>query len=162
MTLTAKTLRSFASGLLVASSILGSVYFFGGNNQATTAEKLSADEMKTKLASKGYVVYTQEEWNEQQDALKAAQKKAKEAADAKGAQPQPAEKIVYHTMLSVSSGMTSIDVGNALVQAKIIPNALEFSQEVEKRGLANELRPGMYEVKSGMTMDEIIAVIFQQ
>ena len=57
--------------------------------------------------------------------------------------------------------MTSIDVGRALQRAKVIKSGLEFSKEVEKRGLENNLRPGTYTVESGMTMEEIISFIFK-
>ena len=63
-------------------------------------------------------------------------------------------------MLSVSSGMTSIHVGQALEQMKIISKASDFSNQVEARGLSNQLKPGIFEVKSGMTTDELIAIIF--
>lgn len=167
--MTSKTLRSFAGGLIAAASILGAVYFFGPGeaNTAKSAEKPSTKEMKSMLASEGYVVHTKEEWDKQLAAVKDAKNKAEKAtADNKNkaenkAQEQNSDKVVYKMMLSVSMGMTSIDVGNALVQGKIIDDAFAFSKEVENRGLANALRPGMYEVQSGMTMDEVISVVFK-
>jgi hypothetical protein len=186
LTMTAQTMRSFAGGILVAAALLALVNFLSPSGVASK-EKLSEKEMKKELTSDGYVVVSQKEWEAQLTAVKKAentakdaektakdaknkakdaQSKAKDAQKSKGenkdqAQPEATEKVVYRTMVGVASGMTSIDVGNALVQSKIIPNAFEFSQEVERRGLSNGLKPGMYEVQSGMTMDEIIAVIFQ-
>lgn len=175
--MTAKTMRSVAGGIFIAAALMAIVYFLGGSNSGTAvktiaAEKMSAAQMKEELSSEGFVVKSQEEWDAQVAAVKAAEKKAKaaaktaEAADDKNKDKQEqegegTEKVVYRTALFVASGMTSIDVGNALVQSKIIPNALEFSQEVERRGLANSLKPGMYEVESGMTTDEIMAAIFK-
>ena len=58
--------------------------------------------------------------------------------------------------------MTSIDVGKALVKAKIINSGIDFYKEVEKRRLeSNSLRPGVYEVDSDMTRDEIINIIYK-
>ncbi|EDL62466.1 hypothetical protein [Bacillus sp. SG-1] len=71
------------------------------------------------------------------------------------------EKVVYRAILSVSTGMTSIDVGNALEKAKIIDDGMDFYKEVEKRGLENELRPGTFEFESGMSMEKIISIIFE-
>lgn len=71
------------------------------------------------------------------------------------------EKVVYRTILTVSMGMTSIDVGNALEKAHIIESGIQFYKDVEKRGLENDLRPGTFEIESGMTTDEIISVIFK-
>ena len=36
-----------------------------------------------------------------------------------------------------------------------------FYKEVENRGLENELRPGTFQIESGMSMDEIISIIFK-
>lgn len=157
--MTSNSLRSFAGGLLVASSVCAAVYYLSPD-EVKSSEKvdptdntaaLSVDEMKSKLAAEGYVIHTEEEWNQQ---TSASEKKEKP-------QEAPAEQVIYRTMLSVSSGMTSIDVGNVLEQAKIIPNGWEFAQEIEKRGLSNALRPGMYEIESGKSVDEIIAIIYQ-
>ena len=159
--MTANSLRSFAGGLILAAAICGAVYFLSPV-QAVTSEKLSTDEMKSSLASQGYVIHTKEEWDLKLAAVKEAEKMAEKAAEEKKPQePAGEEKIVYRMMLSVSSGMTSIDVGYALEQGKILPNGREFANTVESRGLANKLRPGIYEIQSGMTMDEVIAIIFK-
>ena len=110
--------------------------------------------MVKKLTSEGYVIHTEDQWNKQ---LKAMNEKQEEKASDK----KDDGKVVYKTMLTVSTGMTSIDVGNALEQANIIKNGLDFYKEVEKRGLENELRPGTFEVESGMSTDEIISTIFK-
>ncbi|MCQ6276103.1 hypothetical protein JMM81_14335 [Bacillus sp. V3B] len=166
--MTSNSMRSFAGGLIVAASICGAVYFFGSGEAKSidttetkestetteTIEKVSVDEMKTLLSAEGYVIHTEEEWSEQLSAAETANNENKE-------QKETEEKVVYHTMLSVSSGMTSIDVGRALEQTNIIDDAFAFSQEIDKRGIANKLRPGMFEVESGMSLDEVISVIFQ-
>lgn len=157
--MTSKEMRSFAGGLIVAAGLCGIVYFSSSADATPAnqpAEKLSNEEMKDLLTSEGYVIYTEKEWNQLAD------EKAKETDAKKDSQKEntAGEKVVYRTVLNVSSGMTSIDVGRSLVRAKIIDNANAFSKEVEKRGLSNELRPGIYEVESGMNMDKILSIIF--
>ncbi|MCR8849571.1 endolytic transglycosylase MltG [Rossellomorea sp. SC111] len=161
MTVTSNSLRSFAGGILIATSLIGAVYLFGpseakstGKEEPAEVQKLSEDEMVKKLTSEGYVIHTEDQWNKQ---LKAMNEKQEENASDK----KDDGKVVYKTMLTVSTGMTSIDVGNALEQANIIKNGLDFYKEVEKRGLENELRPGTFEVESGMSTDEIISTIFK-
>ncbi|OIJ17445.1 hypothetical protein BKP37_02800 [Anaerobacillus alkalilacustris] len=185
----AKLVQSFASGLLVATTVVSAVYFFGPteviskqtdetptveemkvllNSEGyvvTTEEEINSmipndeiqtdDEMKSILISSGYVVKTEEEWQEQLEAIKELEKdnqKLRESAD---------EKVVYRTMLTVVSGMTSIDVGQALVRANIIDRAMDLVNEVEKRGVANSLRPGTFEIDSNMNIDEIIRTVFK-
>ncbi|MEH7523859.1 hypothetical protein V7149_11335 [Bacillus sp. JJ1503] len=155
--MTSKSMRSFAGGLVAAATLCGIVYF-SSPTEATTnnkVEKLSNEEMKDKLSSEGYVIYTEKEWKQLAD--QADEEKATETEEVKD---NKENKVVYRTVLNVSSGMTSIDVGRSLERAKIIDHARTFSNEVEKRGLSNELRPGIYEVESGMKMDKILSVIF--
>ncbi|WP_428908474.1 hypothetical protein [Niallia sp. Krafla_26] len=161
--MTSNSIRSFASGLLLAAGVCGVVYFLE-SDEANSGEKSdtkqvvetpSVDEMKDALAAEGYVIQTEEEWDKQLSTAKAE-------ASPDQTQEQPAqEKVIYRTMISVSSGMTSIDVGKALKQTNIIEDAFAFSKEVENRGLSNGLRPGMYEISSEMSLDEIISTIFK-
>lgn len=164
--MTAKLLSSFAGGLIVATAVFGSVYYFGPSEATSTQqiiEKPSEEEMKSLLASEGYVIHSEEEWQERLAAAEAVETvEAAEVVEMKEDNVEEVpETIVYHTILSVSPGMTSIDVGEALVRANIIDSAMEFFNEVEKRGLSNGLRPGTYEIESKMTLEEIIATIFQ-
>lgn len=113
--------------------------------------------MVKQLTSNGFVIHTEDEWNKQLEAMN--EKQEKKEADKQDENTDG--KVIFKTMLTVSSGMTSIDVGNALEKANIIESGLDFYKEVENRGLENDLRPGTFEVESGMTTDEIISTIFK-
>jgi hypothetical protein len=166
--MTPNSLRSFALGLLLAATVTGGFYFFGPSeakstetadktDQTVKTEKLSEDEMIEQLTSKGFVVQTEDEWNKQI----AAVNEKKEEKTEKKPEKKNEEGVVYRTILNVSMGMTSIDIGNALEEAKIIDDGMKFYKEVENRGLENELRPGTFQIESGMSMDEIISIIFE-
>ncbi|HBI05405.1 MAG TPA: hypothetical protein DDY49_15425 [Paenibacillaceae bacterium] len=142
----AETMRNFAAGILVAAGILGAVYYLGPSKGTGTVE-----EMKSALASKGYVVHTQEEWNKA-SGVKTTDKNSETATVGKK------EKV----KITVAEGMTSIDVGKALAQEKLIEKSRIFTDEVEKRGLSTKLRPGTYEVERGMTLDQIISSFFKK
>ncbi|USK58528.1 hypothetical protein [Peribacillus asahii] len=156
--MTSKSMRSFAGGLLVAAGLCGAVYFFGPTEATSTqtTEQLSKDEMKDLLSSEGYVIHTEKEWEEQLAEAKSSKDKAETEAKA-----ETQEKIVYRTVLRVSKGMTSIDVGKNLQRARVIKSGQDFFNEVEQRGVENHLRPGTYVVQSDMTTEEIISVIFK-
>ena len=190
-----KSMRNFALGLLVATAIFSSVYFFSPS-QAGSTEKLSEADAKSLLEAEGYVVRTQQEWDAQVSAVTAAEAQAekvateaaeKQAKAAKETKPKESkakdskakettekkkteapkqaeqpEKVVKTLTITVAQGMYVSDVANALVEAQLITNSLEFSQRVESLGLSSGLRPGSYEVNSGMTMDEMISVIFKR
>ncbi|GAA1372168.1 endolytic transglycosylase MltG [Peribacillus frigoritolerans] len=156
--MTSKSMRSFAGGLVVAAGLCGAVYFFGPGEATGTSEKLSEDEMKESLASEGYVIHSEKEWEDQ---IAEAQSVKDKAEAEKETIKEPTEKIIYRTVLTVSKGSTSIDVGKTLQKAKVIKNANEFSDAVEKKGKANGLRPGTYVVDSAMTTEKIISIIFR-
>lgn len=156
--MTSKSMRSFAGGLVVAAGLCGAVYFFGPGEATGTSEKLSEDEMKESLASEGYVIHSEKEWEDQ---IAEAQSVKDKAEAEKETVKEPTEKIIYRTVLTVSKGSTSIDVGKTLQKAKVIKNANEFSDAVEKKGKANGLRPGSYVVDSAMTTEKIISIIFK-
>jgi hypothetical protein len=151
-------LSSFAAGILLATTICGVVYL----TDDTTVEKatakssdkvqLTASQMKEQLESDGYVVQTKEELEK---TLQAAKNTETKPADSK-----EQEKAVTQVVVNVADGMTSIDVANVLFQAKLIPDAFKFTQDIEARGLQNALRPGSFTVNSQMSYDQIIGTIF--
>ncbi|MDR7078180.1 hypothetical protein J2Y03_003230 [Neobacillus niacini] len=151
-------LSSFAAGILISTSISAIVYFSDdSNNQkvfAKTSEKvqLNETEMKDKLVAKGYVVQTKDELEKTLQAAKSSETTPVDSEEK--------AKTVTQVVVNVADGMTSIDVGNVLVQAKLIPDAFAFTKDIESKGLQNALRPGSFVVNSGMSYDQIIATIF--
>lgn len=170
--MTAKTLTSFASGLLLAAVVCAIVYFFGPQQATGTkaGEKPTVEELKSLLTADGYVVHSEEEWNqaiaEAKNSVEKAQEQPKEEVKEEVAEEQkeePAEPVVNTTVVTVSEGMTSYEVGKALISAKIITgNAWDFANLVEKKGVAKYLKLGTHEVNSNMTTDEIISIIFNK
>ncbi|WP_223590665.1 endolytic transglycosylase MltG [Neobacillus bataviensis] len=156
-------LSSFAAGILITTAICGTVYFTDNSKVAKASAKpaeiqihtLSEKEMKEKLAAAGYVIQTKAEYDKSVKDAKTATQKQTPAEDAKST------KAVTKLIVNVSEGMTSIDVGNMLVKAGLVPNAFNFSKDIEKRGLMNKLRPGTFVVDSNMTYDQIVGTIFK-
>nr|WP_263326469.1 aminodeoxychorismate lyase [Neobacillus sp. Marseille-Q6967] len=146
-------LNSFAAGILIATTITGIVYFSSKNENtkaAVQSTELTVKEMKNKLETEGYVVQTIEEYE--------ASTKEEKTSESK---ETPAKETVTQIVVNVSEGMTSIDVGNVLVQAKMVENAFAFSKDIESRGLQNRLKPGTYVVSSDMSYDQVISTIFK-
>jgi hypothetical protein len=148
-------LSIFAAGILLATSICGVVYFSGDpvvSKAAGTKTQTSETEMKNKLLKAGYVVQTKEEYDKNLEA-------AKNVIPPEQKEP---EKVMTQAVITVEDGMTSIDVGRMLVDAKIVvTDAFQFSQDIEQKGLQNNLRPGAFDVNTDMTYDQIIATIFK-
>lgn len=151
-------LSSFAAGILIATIVCGAVYFTGHTKAASpkavqkTAVKVQPNEkeMKKALETSGYVVLSKAEYENVQN-----------EATAETEQQAGSEKTVTKVIISVSQGMTSIDVGRMLVSAGLAQDAYQFSNDIEQRGLQNKLRPGTYTVDSEMSYDQVIAAIYQ-
>jgi hypothetical protein len=154
-------INSFAAGMLITTIISGSVYFSTKSDVSKTPGnqkvQLSDSEMIDKLASEGYIVQTKAELDK-----KIKDSKSPVQTAGTPAKSDKSNKVVFRVMVSVSDGMTSIDVGKQLVNAKIIPNAFKFSQDVEKKDVEKNLRPGTFSVDSGMSIDQIIDTIFKK
>ncbi|QCR33463.1 endolytic transglycosylase MltG [Lysinibacillus sp. SGAir0095] len=160
----ANLINSFAAGLLISAGVCGTVYFSQSTTKEqtdqVTAKSIAEEEMKTSLSNAGYVILTKTEWDEQL-AVTEKETETKGQQTQKEHTDQDNEKVIYRTVINVASGMTSIEVGNALVQGEIIDNAMTFFNEVEKRGLANDLKPGIFKLDSNMSLDEVINTIFK-
>ncbi|MBM7716879.1 endolytic transglycosylase MltG [Siminovitchia sp. FSL H7-0308] len=159
-------LSSFAAGIFLATAISSAAYFTIGTeaskapaqtkeDKSDSASKPSDEKMKAELESSGYVVQTTEEYNK-------SLQKAKKAAQEEIASNEPQKEVVNEVIINVTDGMTSIDVGRMLEQAKIVENAFQFTKEVEKKGVENRLRPGTYKITSEMTPDQVISTIFKE
>lgn len=188
----ANLLRSFALGILIATSLCALVYFStsSGDTGTKTKEKISNEEMKSHLTDEGYVVLTEKELDKKIAAAKESVKSKEKESEKEKDKVQTADKntnkdsnkttnkdsskndsenktnepSVYKTVLTVTSGMTSIDVANALVNAHIIKadQKEHFVDEIEKRGIIQALRPGSYEVSSDMPLDTVIKTVYRQ
>ena len=157
---------SFAAGILLATTICGAVYFTEDpvvtkaaakptKTEQKTVVQPTETEMKDKLLAAGYVVQSKAEYDK---TLEAAKKAASTASTATNG----SQKIAYRSVITVTQGMTSIDVGKMLEKAKIVPDDFKFSKDVEKKGVEKNLRPGTFVVDTGMTYDQIIATIFKK
>lgn len=160
----AKLMFSFAAGIMLSSTILGAAFL--SDSSKTSSQKLASapteKQMKEKLTSSGYVIHTKDEFDQLLATVESETKKKESTAKEKESTSEGKEKIIYRTFLTVSEGMTSIDVGKVLVKAKIIDDAYAFSKKVEKKGVANHLRPGTYKIDSDMTVDQVISIVFKK
>ena len=161
----ANLLSSFAAGVLITTTICSAVYYSSNHNSSKDAVKvqLTETEMKDKLAAAGYVVVDKKvktETNKKTTTKTTAAKPAEtKPTEAKPAEPKPA---VIQVTVNVSPGMTSINVGQVLANAKLISvTPFQFSKEIEKRQMEKLLKPGSFTVNSKMTYDEIIDTIFK-
>ncbi|MBM0064357.1 hypothetical protein [Alkalicoccobacillus gibsonii] len=173
----ANSLRSFSIGLIVASVACGSVYFTNTSNE-TDAEVqaetlLTDDEMIEQLEEQGYLVRNSEEWEDEVNTVidttrleveaefaaqeeEESEEEPEEEQEEEQEQEQETEEVF---LLIIRNGMTSFQVADELIRGNIIDNKQEFVAQAEQQNLAGFLKPGAYEITSGMSTAEIFALI---
>ncbi|NRD79689.1 aminodeoxychorismate lyase [Bacillus sp. BRMEA1] len=151
-------LSSFAAGLLIATTISGTVYLSSQGGSSKPVAKTTETEMKKILETNGYVVQTKADYDKTIANTKSVVSSAKQSAD----KPINSSKTATTVVVNVSQGMTSIDIGRMLVKANMIPNAFNFSQDIQKKGLEKNLKPGIFVVNSAMTYNQVISTIFKK
>jgi hypothetical protein len=160
-------LSSFTAGILLTTTICGAVYFADKDDvpivSAKTSERttavevqLSEKEMVEKLVAKGYSVLPKADYEKNLAAAKASGTKEKPPED------KTPETTKTQVVLNIGNGMTSGDVGYMLRDAGMIEDAYAFSTDIEKRGLQNKLRQGVFNIDSEMSIDQVISIIFKQ
>lgn len=162
--MTPKTMRSFAGGLILASVALGITYFASDQAPVSSEEvEWTEEDMQESLQSAGYRVETEDKWDELEQELAEARsliENEEDLAEDDGDNEENQE-VVYQTIIQVSAGMTSIDVGEMLEATGIVDSAYAFFEEVDNRGLSNSLRPQTTgTLSSDMSLGEVVDEFF--
>lgn len=59
----------------------------------------------------------------------------------------------------VEDGSGARDIGQSLVEARLVPTAAEFTKRVNELGVDGELKPGTYTFSGGTSLDDIIRTL---
>ncbi|WP_315905810.1 endolytic transglycosylase MltG [Priestia koreensis] len=151
--MTASTIRSFSFGLLLATCIIGIVYYTSMEQTIAKPQeripKLTEKSAKSFLEEKGYKIVSKQEWTQPQS----EQKPDKPVLS----QPTPPSNVT----ITVSAGTTSSDVANALQKQGVIKNTSDFIQYLTDHQLNQKIQIGTYKIKQGMSIVEISKIITQ-
>ncbi|MFC0296969.1 endolytic transglycosylase MltG [Geobacillus jurassicus] len=134
-----RSIRSFAFGLLLSTSLIGASYYASPPAAPTEAE------VKAFLKQHGLVAVAKEEY----DKLRSAQPNVDPKAPAKQTS-EPSVQTVYVYRLVIKKGDTPETFARELEEAGIIPSARAFNDYLEQHGLTRSIRPGAYNVRSDM------------
>ena len=153
--MTQKGLRGFASGMLVATSVWAIFHFTSTKEVPISTEipatTFTSEEMKTILEDTGYIVLSEEEYNE---LLNTEREIVIEVIDEKPTVEKEVEQVFY-AYISIQPGMTSSQVATQLERAKIIQSREMFITYMEQNNLNGSIKIGEYQLHSGMTIEEI-------
>ncbi|WP_113927547.1 endolytic transglycosylase MltG [Bacillus sp. P14.5] len=144
--------RAFAAGLLL-SAILLIIFSYTNKDQAESMDTLE---------EQGYVILTEEEAENQREEIGNLEDKVKTLTENKEEAEQETDTVTEERSeitLTVSTGMTPIEISTELESKGIIKNASDFNSYLVKSGRADRIQIGDYQLHSEMTLEEISTLL---
>ncbi|MGM0844242.1 MAG: hypothetical protein ACQEUT_04625 [Bacillota bacterium] len=144
--------KAFAAGLLLSSIVL---IIFSFYNQDET------NSIKT-LEEQGYTILTEEEEKNAAEELASLQEQVETLNKSRESGEQhlvTSEDTRSEITLTVSSGMTPMEIGRKLEDEGIIKNSSDLNSYLVKSGLADKIQIGDYQLHSEMTLEEISTIL---
>ncbi|WP_421379852.1 hypothetical protein ACOJQI_16445 [Bacillus salacetis] len=146
--------RAFAAGIFLSAVILVIFSYFN---------KINKDPVKL-LNEEGYIILTEEEETKRKEELSNLKKQVKELSETNAEdQEKEIEKnngaAGSEISLTVSPGMTPIEIAEELESSGIIRNASDLNSYLVNSGLANKIQIGEYKLHSEMTLEEISTLL---
>lgn len=165
------SLRSFASGMIIATSILTAVYYIQPFNKEEQKivenHTITDEEVQQYLNNNGDISISEETYNEliakskEYEVIKSQKELAQKPTEPKlPEQKETVQEPVKKTYtLTVKSGMDSIQIANSLEKSGIVDNGKKFEQFLTKKDWTRSIQVGTYELTSSMSYEEIGLII---
>lgn len=178
------SLRNFASGMIIATSVLTAVYYLQPSNkeeQKIVEEHIITDEeVQQYLEDKGYISIPKQTYDEltakatnqvnnaqekkEPQIPKASPNQQQKDTEAKTAAPEktvpektkPEQKS--YTLI-VQSGMDSSQIANTLEKSGIVKSGKDFEQFLTNKDWTRSIQVGTYQLNSSMSYEQIGKII---
>ncbi len=163
-----RSVRSFAFGLILAVTLIGSVYYGQKDSEPSSME---IEEATSFLANKGYMILKKSEYNalkgqaliqeeETKPKSETNQEKTETKVDTKTNPPAPETKdSIINFQLEVVSGMTSSEIAAKLAENKIVDDEEDFAEHLIKNDYQTDIQVGSYSLTNKMSYDQIAKMI---
>lgn len=155
------SLRGFALGMLIATSIFTAVYYFQPIKSEKIIEVAITDEkVQQYLNEKGYISVPKETYEK----LKATSGNIEErgTAGSENTDIKESEEEIKIYILDVKAGMNSTEVANRLEKAGIINSSKEFEQFLVEKKWTRSIQIGSYELNNNMSFEQIGKMIINK
>lgn len=157
------SLRSFASGMIIATSFFTAVYYFQPSTKAEQKivenHTITEEEVQQYLNNNGYISIPEQTYDE----LVAKSKEyetMKDQSQKESVQKETAPNPEPQTFtLTVKSGMDSIQIANLLEKSGIVDSGKKFEQFLTKKDWTKSIQVGTYELNNSMSYEEIGKII---
>lgn len=176
------SLRSFASGMIIATSIFTAVYYFQPSKEEkqkiVEPHTITDEEVQQYLKDKGYISIPKQTYDQLVEKAESSkhvnkenngnqvpepqqqQQQAPQSTKPNQTEPekndQPQQKIYT---LTVKSGMDSMQIAKILENNGIVDSGDSFEQFLTKRDWTRSIQVGTYKLNSSMSFEEIGKII---
>lgn len=149
-----QTIRTFALGLLTATTVLGVTYFMEAPSPETS-KPLTIEEMMAEVERRGYEVLSNQEFAALQS--EPTPRDAPETTEKD--QDNPETEKVYVYSLDIVQGTTSDDISRKLAEAGIIEQASDLEQYMSVNDYSRFIQVGQATINSDMSLNQIAKAI---
>ncbi|MCI8825114.1 MAG: endolytic transglycosylase MltG [Lachnospiraceae bacterium] len=158
-------LRGLGTGILSATILLFCVYSYKMSDSkiAEKARALGMEYTKEKEYETEYVKNTEDTKDISDSTEETSSTKEEETttlsqqeSTSKSPQPTSSPEVID---VSISSGMNSESVSDALEAAGVINNAKDFNQYLIENNMGRYIKSGEYSLRSGMSYEEIADIL---
>ncbi|MBD8069148.1 hypothetical protein [Bacillus sp. PS06] len=157
-------LRAFASGMILATSILSAFYFF--EEDKVVSSEVSDQDVEEYINKRGdLILIDQTEYEsllqlrETVESQQPQEEKVQEEVEEETQAQEPTDLVITKYTLEIQSGMTSLEIARQLENVEIIEDATKLNEYILEQNLAEKIQIGSYQLTSDMTNQEIAALI---
>ncbi|SLL32665.1 YceG-like family [Mycobacteroides abscessus subsp. abscessus] len=153
-----QSLRSFAIGMLLSASMLGSYYFY---QESKSQEQFSINvpDATTFLQKEGFIILSDSEYNDMQKTIEQSkQDQAKsdvEANEKKQEESKEEKQEIYSYTLKVKSGMSISSIAELLYENKIIKDPKNLETYLIDNDYHKKIQVGSFRLTSEMSNKKI-------
>ncbi|WP_226667411.1 endolytic transglycosylase MltG [Metabacillus litoralis] len=168
--------RTFAAGMIFSTSVLGGTYLLSDQEQVTAKvekKEVTKADIEAYLTNNNQMTVDTDEYEQflaaknaanQEEAKAKAEEQPKEETVEKpkteeAKKPEEKKEEVISYKVTIKDGMTTSEVSDALELNGIIESSMEFDQFLIKNEYHTKVQLGTFEVKKGMTFDQLADAI---
>ncbi|MFC4320779.1 MltG/YceG/YrrL family protein [Litchfieldia salsa] len=149
------SLRTFAAGILLATSILAGLYFFQDKEEIPPV--VTDEDVKEYLSTRDDIVLIEKE--EYEELVQFKEKANEKPVEEEQVQESVEEKVITKYTLEIQSGMNSLEIARLLESVGIITDATQLNNYILEQNLAGKIQIGSYQLTSDMTPQQIADII---
>ncbi|CAI9388681.1 endolytic transglycosylase MltG [Niallia sp. Sow4_A1] len=157
-----QSLRSFAIGMLLSASVIGSYYFYMEKNTHQDENFLNTNDATTYLKKQGFIVLSNVEYEELNKSIeenKQEQAKSDTEANNKQEEAEKEAQETYSYTLKVKSGMSISTIAELLYKNKIVKDQEEFETYLIDNDYHTKIQVGSFRLTSEMSHKKIAVTL---